>query len=84
MDFGSTKERSEPVYNPDLGPGSYLVQSDLGHSMHGMTIGERRQIISHDNVPAPGEYNQESQLVKPSSRAFDFSKNRGRVEVEQV
>lgn len=48
-----------------------------------MTIGEKRQISNRDPVPAPGEYNPDDLLVKPSSKTIDFQSSPGRRDVKQ-
>jgi hypothetical protein len=45
-----------------------------------MTIGEKRPEMVRNDVPAPGNYNPDESIFKPSSKAADFSKSAGRID----
>ena len=43
-----------------------------------MTIGEKRPEKVRNDVPAPGNYNPDENMVKPTSKAVDFQMSAGR------
>ena len=68
----SLSKRTEKIPEPEGGPGTYDYQNNFGSDSKQMTIGEKRPEKIRNDVPAPGNYNPDETLIKPSSKAVDF------------
>jgi hypothetical protein len=76
----SMSKRTEKTAEPEGGPGTYDHQTNFGSDSKQITIGEKRLEKVRNDVPAPGNYNPDESIIKPSSKAADFSKSAGRID----